>query len=55
MATQLFHIHLWMQKSIAKVKDRIEKRVEKQAELNSFGIWVLARPTLSSDLTTIQF
>ena len=63
MATLFHHIKLWMQRSIAEVEDRVENKISKHIErkimavhqhLDAFELRVLARPTLSIDLSTLQ-
>ena len=51
MATLLHHIQLWMQRSIAEAKDRIEKKIAQQT--NVFELRFLARPAPTIDLTTL--
>lgn len=62
MATLVHYIQPWMQKSISKEEDNIEKRVAKRVEhhiqvvhkyLDAFEQRVLERPSLTIDLTTI--
>lgn len=63
MVTLLHHIQPWMQKSIVKAEDQIEKRVAQQTEqkiqvvyqrLDTFELWVLAQPAPAINLTTLQ-
>ncbi|XP_025884999.2 uncharacterized protein [Solanum lycopersicum] len=63
MAILLHHIQPWMQRSIAEVEDRIEKKIAQQTErkilalhqrLDAFEFRVLARPAHTIDLTNLQ-
>lgn len=64
MATLLHHMQSWMQKSIVKTKNQIEKRVTQYIEqkiqavhqcLDAFELRVLSRTTSTIDLSTLQF
>ena len=63
MATLLHHIQPWMQKSIVKANEQIEKNISQQTErhilavhqhLDAFELRVIARPSPTIDLTTLQ-
>ena len=58
MDTLLHHIHLWMQKSIAKVEERIKRKMAQHTErqimevhqrLDAFELRFLARPAPTVD------
>ena len=62
MATLLYHIQLWMQKSITESEERLERKMvqftkRKIAEVNqrfdTFELRVLARPAPLMDVSTL--
>ena len=63
MATLLFHIQSWMQKSITKSEARLERKMQQFTEckiaevnqrLDSFELRVLAHPAPPVDVSTLQ-
>ena len=63
MATLLYHIQPWMQKSIAEAEERLERRMVQHIEwkiaevrqhLDAFELRVLARPAPPVDMSTLQ-
>ena len=57
MATVLLHIQPWMQKSVYDVEDarRLSKKnLRVHQHLDVFELRVLARPTFTIQLTTLQ-
>ena len=63
MATILHHIQPWMQRSITKAEERLERRMvqhterkiaEVQQRLDAFELRVLARPAPPVDVSTLQ-
>ena len=63
MATLLYHIQLWMQRSIIEVEVRLERKMVQYTErkiaevhqrLDAFELRVLARPAPPVDVSTLQ-
>ena len=63
MATLLHHIQPWMQKSITKSEERLERKMQQFTErkivevnqrLDAFELRVLARPAPLMDVSTLQ-
>ena len=63
MATLLHHIQSWMQRSITKAEERLERKMvqhtdrkiaEVHQHLDAFELRVLARPTPPVDVSTVQ-
>ena len=63
MATLLYHVQPWMQRSIAEAEERLEWRMVQHTErkitevhqrLDAFELRVLARPAPPVDVSTLQ-
>ena len=63
MATLLYHIQLWMQRSIAEAEERLDRRMVQHTEwkiaevhqrLDAFELLVLARTTPQGEVSTLQ-